>query len=114
MAKGALSCRWRTHGGFDHLLCWISSSTKVLNSKRRAEAYYEGSSNRIGGVDHKKMMKHSWVESDLNCEDTEYLLGERSRGYELGGCTTSRINIASPTRYDSVREHIRLPFDGGR
>ncbi|THG01122.1 hypothetical protein TEA_025898 [Camellia sinensis var. sinensis] len=68
----------------------------------------------LKGLIIKKMMKHSCVEIDLNCEDTEYLPGERSSAYELGGCTTSSINTTSPTRYDSVREHIRLPFDGGR
>ncbi|XP_059631727.1 wall-associated receptor kinase 2-like [Cornus florida] len=54
------------------------------------------------------MEQHPWVNSELNSEETECLLGDTSNtfGIESTGNTTGA--------YDSTREHIVLPLDGGR
>ncbi|KAL7263069.1 hypothetical protein ACSBR1_001278 [Camellia fascicularis] len=66
----------------------------------------------LEGLINKKMKKHPWVKIDLNAEESEHLLGGKLSGFELD-CTTSSSNTTT-TRYDSVREHMMLPMDGGR
>ncbi|CAL5333122.1 unnamed protein product [Camellia sinensis] len=64
----------------------------------------------LEGLINKKMKKHPWVKIDLNAEESEHLLGGKLSGFELD-CTTSNTTT---TGYDSVREHMMLPMDGGR
>ncbi|GMP46688.1 hypothetical protein CsSME_00014743 [Camellia sinensis var. sinensis] len=66
----------------------------------------------LEGLINKKMKKHPWVKIDLNGEESEHLLGGKLSGFELD-CTTSSSNTTT-TGYDSVREHMMLPMDGGR
>ncbi|CAL5384689.1 unnamed protein product [Camellia sinensis] len=66
----------------------------------------------LEGLINKKMKKHPWVKIDLNGEESEHLLGGKLSGFELD-CTTSSSNTTT-IGYDSVREHMMLPMDGGR
>ncbi|KAL7263053.1 hypothetical protein ACSBR1_001264 [Camellia fascicularis] len=66
----------------------------------------------LEGLINKKMKKHPWVKIDLNGEESEHLLGGKLFGFELD-CTTSSSNTTT-IGYDSVREHMMLPMDGGR
>ncbi|CAL5333147.1 unnamed protein product [Camellia sinensis] len=66
----------------------------------------------LEGLINKKMKKHPWVKTDFNGEESEHLLGGKLSGFELD-CTTSRSNMTT-IGYDSVREHVILPMDGGR
>ncbi|KAI8016658.1 Wall-associated receptor kinase 2 [Camellia lanceoleosa] len=66
----------------------------------------------LEGLINKKMKKHPWVKIDLNGEESEHLLGGKLSGFELE-CTTSSSNTTT-TGYDSVRERMMLPMDGGR
>ncbi|CAL5386752.1 unnamed protein product [Camellia sinensis] len=66
----------------------------------------------LEGLIHKKMKKHPWVQIDLNGEQSEHLLDGKLSGVELD-CTTSSSNTKT-TGYDSVREQMILPMDGGR
>ncbi|XP_028061670.1 putative wall-associated receptor kinase-like 16 [Camellia sinensis] len=66
----------------------------------------------LEGLINKKMKKHPWVKIDLNGEESEHLLGGKLSGFELD-CTTSSGNTTT-TGYDSVREHMASPMDGGR
>ncbi|GMP46698.1 hypothetical protein CsSME_00014749 [Camellia sinensis var. sinensis] len=66
----------------------------------------------LEGLINKKMKKHPWVKIDLNAEESEHLLGGKLSGFELD-CTTSSNNTTT-TGYDSVREQMMLPMDGGR
>ncbi|KAL7226775.1 hypothetical protein ACSBR1_021779 [Camellia fascicularis] len=67
----------------------------------------------LEGLIIKKMKKHPWVKIDLNGEESEHLFHRKLSGYEFGGCTTSSNNTIA-TGYDSVREHMMLPMNGGR
>ncbi|GMP46946.1 hypothetical protein CsSME_00014908 [Camellia sinensis var. sinensis] len=67
----------------------------------------------LEGLIIKNMKKHPWVKIDLNGEESEHLLHRKLSGYEFGGCTTSISNTIA-TGYDSVREHMMLPMNGGR
>ncbi|KAL7246107.1 hypothetical protein ACSBR2_001273 [Camellia fascicularis] len=64
----------------------------------------------------KKMKKHPWVKIDLNGEESEHLLGGKLSVYEFRGCTSksSSSSIATITGYDSVRDQMILPMNGGR
>ncbi|KAI7991147.1 Wall-associated receptor kinase 3, partial [Camellia lanceoleosa] len=67
----------------------------------------------LEGLIIKKMKKHPWVKIDLNGEESEHLFHRKLSGYEFGGCTTSSNNTIA-TGYNSVREHMMLPMNGGR
>ncbi|THG00227.1 hypothetical protein TEA_020660 [Camellia sinensis var. sinensis] len=66
----------------------------------------------LEGLINKKMKRHPWVKIDLNGEESGHLLGGKLSGFELD-CTTSSSNTTT-IGYNSVREHMRLPMDGGR
>jgi len=56
------------------------------------------------------MNKHSWINDDLNVEESHYLLHESSTSiYELGD-SSSHGNIG----YDSLKDHVLIAFDDGR
>ncbi|XAR62871.1 Non-specific serine/threonine protein kinase [Bertholletia excelsa] len=63
----------------------------------------------LEGIIKKRTKKHSWSGINLsNTEETECLLGEESKTLEIENHTNQT------TLYDSVREHVLLPVDGGR
>jgi serine/threonine protein kinase len=56
------------------------------------------------------MDKHSWINADLNVEESHYLLHESSTSiYELGD-SSSHGNSG----YDSLKDHVLIAFDDGR
>jgi len=56
------------------------------------------------------MDKHSWINADINLEESHYLLHESSTSiYELGD-SSSHGNIG----YDSLKDHVLIAFDDGR
>ncbi|XP_057469325.1 wall-associated receptor kinase 2-like isoform X2 [Actinidia eriantha] len=57
----------------------------------------------------KQIGKHPWAKTELNHEETQYLLGETPTAYEFGG------NSNTIPGYDSIGAHIVVPIlDGGR
>ncbi|THF96978.1 hypothetical protein TEA_026096 [Camellia sinensis var. sinensis] len=66
----------------------------------------------LEGLINENMKRHPWVKIDLNGEESGHLLGGKLSGFELD-CTTSSSNTTT-IGYNSVREHMRLPMDGGR
>ncbi|KAI4323908.1 hypothetical protein L6164_023481 [Bauhinia variegata] len=59
----------------------------------------------------RMMNKHPWGNSniELNLEETEYLLHDKSGVYEYGD-SSSHHN----TGYDSIRDQVLIPLDDGR
>jgi serine/threonine protein kinase len=56
------------------------------------------------------MDKHSWINEDLNAEESRYLLRESSSSiYELGD-SSKRGDIG----YDSLKDHVLIALDDGR
>ncbi|XAR62870.1 Non-specific serine/threonine protein kinase [Bertholletia excelsa] len=63
----------------------------------------------LEGIIRKRKEKHPWIGINLSrSEETEYLLGEASRTLEIEDCSNQT------TLYDSLREHVVLPVEGGR
>ncbi|KAJ0094377.1 hypothetical protein Patl1_17140 [Pistacia atlantica] len=56
----------------------------------------------------RMMHKHSWVNTELNPEETEHLLRDTSDVYKCAdGSSTS-------AGYDSIKDHVLVVFDDGR
>lgn len=55
--------------------------------------------------------EHPWVNGEVNTEENDYLLGGNLDSYGDTSCNNNSINSAA---YDSMKDHVALPIDGGR
>ncbi|KAJ1377146.1 Wall-associated receptor kinase 2, partial [Sesbania bispinosa] len=56
----------------------------------------------------RKTEKHPWTNTDLNLEESQYLLSEVSGIYRHGDSSNGN------TEYDSMRDHVQVAFEIAR
>ncbi|XP_061358734.1 putative wall-associated receptor kinase-like 16 [Gastrolobium bilobum] len=83
-------------------------ATKCLRLRGEERPSMKEVAMELDGI--RLMEKHPWINTDVNLEETHYLLHEASSSIREHGDSSSHQN----TGYDSIKDHVLIDFDDGR
>ncbi|XP_061336482.1 wall-associated receptor kinase 2-like [Gastrolobium bilobum] len=83
-------------------------ATKCLRLRGEERPSMKEVAMELEGI--RLMEKHPWINTDVNLEETHYLLHEASSSIHEHGDSSSHQNSG----YDSIKDHVLIDFDDGR